>query len=269
MENTSSQRSSFDQWLLAADDNLYVDEIKRREAFFIPKFLELVSSVDSYHQLILLSQSLQMVLGGLKPVTSFVVDKKLYSLYKSKGMVGYFDMKSLAVLLFELFDVRLEQKKETSLQYEYYVYNPRLIAQLQKKHPKILRYNDEMLSTYIANSLHAGVNQILLMGLLFGIPMSAVKQYSKYMTHTACRLNDRLLVSSYGEGYYVWGQAYKRDVIVREKYKELFFMKLASSPQYRQCISTLNHVASPYRELSRKMFEYSLYMNQIQHDLED
>lgn len=256
-------QSSFDQWLLLEDDNLFIDEIKMREKYFVSNFVTLAHRIDTYFSLYLLSQSIQLVMGGLKPVTSFSVEKKLYNFYRDHQLVDVFYDKKFSSLLFNLFEVKLEIKREDDERIEYYLYNPRLVSQLHLKHPKLLPFTQTSITEYIRDSFYAHIPLHLVYGLLFGIPISAVKQYSQYMNFDQCRIDKRRLVSSYGEGYYVWGDEEKRDVMIREKYKEIFFLRLSSSPEYRTIISQLHAKAQKFRDLSQQLFEDSVYQLKI------
>lgn len=247
----------FNRWELLADDNLNLNEIKIRFFDLSSKILLAVGELPDYHKLFFLSQNIQMVIGALKPVTSITIDRGLIGEYVGSGLLDDFTMDEFARVLFEYFDVKLTERMPPLSQttHEYYIYNPSLLQDMSLKYPTLIPYEGQSINTWIEQNVAQGIDLDYVHGLMYGFPISSVKQFVKYQQGESCRLEGRTRISSYGEAYYVWGEEEKRDVIVREAIKEVFFTHLAQNTLYLQLIKELNQIAKPFRSLSRSNFE--------------
>jgi len=247
----------FNRWELLADDNLNLNEIKIRFFDLSSKLLLAVGELPDYYKLFFLSQNIQMVIGALKPVTNITIDRGLIGEYVGAGLIDDYAMDDFSRVLFEYFDVKLTERMPPLAQttHEYYIYNPSLLKSMSLKYPSLLPYEGQSINVWIEQNLAHGLELDYIHGLMYGFPISAVKQFVKYQQGESCRLEGRQRVSSYGEAYYVWGDEHKRDVMVREAIKEVFFAHLAQNTLYLQLIKELNVIAKPFRALSRSNFE--------------
>lgn len=248
----------FDQWNVNSEDNLDLEEIKARFVDFTVKLEEAAGRLDNYYKIMLLSQNIQMVIGGLKPVASLTIDKVLVEEYLRKGLLKDFDLAPLGAAMNGIFNLRVSEKLDgyDGNKFDFYVYNPKMISGLSNKFPKLSPYNGQSLNLWIKENSHVPTDY--LNGIIFGYPISAVKQFLKYQNQQECRLDNRKVVNNYGEAYIVWGDAHKRDVQVREALKETFFTNLATSDEYVALCNRLQAIAEEYRQVSQYSFEKML-----------
>jgi hypothetical protein len=256
---------TFKSWDLKSDDNLDVNEIALRFFDYPEKLLNVAGIIDEYSSIFLLSQQIQMVIGGLKPLTTIDLNMELIDLYKQNNLAFEFDMSKLSAALFEYFSVRVEMAPQTHGEniVRYYISNPSCIAKLYKKYDKVNKFNDESIADWIDRQRDSGYKNDFIWGILSGYPISAIKQFCKYTNGDVCRLEGRKRIVSYGEAYYVWGKELKRDVMIRETFKEMFFTRLAQNNVYIQLMKDLNTRAEPYRVVSKKHFEQQLFNNSL------
>ncbi len=99
-------------------------------------------------------------------------------------------------------------------------------------------------------------------GFLYGYPVSAIKQFTKYQTNLNCRLDGRKIINTFGEAYVVWGDGEKRDVMIHERVKEAFFTHLADQDSYINLVRTLQVLAQDYRRVSQYSFEKMISYSQ-------
>jgi hypothetical protein len=242
----------FDHWRSLDNDNLYLPEVKSR-FFGLPEKMYIAArELDEYAKLLFLSQTVQMVLGGLRPATKWEVDTRLLAEYEKQGLIQTFDVETLARVYFEFFDIRVVLVKDDSVK-KLYMYNPKLVERLHFLYEGITPYADQNIKLWIDENLSQGISKTVMKGLLYGVPVSSVKQYDTSMQSGSCRSYERHVVTSYGESYVVWG-AYARDVRVREEQKDTFFRYLSDNELYRDFINELHHRAQPFRSLSMHSF---------------
>jgi len=264
-----TRTQAFDQWVMLDDDNISTDIIKQRVVDLPQKMLLATHELEDYYKLFFMSQTVQMVLGGLKPATSITIDNTLLKSYQNAGLLTTFSTEKLQQVFFEYFSLRVTDASlgDPSLT-RFYIYNPEAVAQVTSRVSALYPYDhNENIHTWVSQCVNIGISRDFVLGLIFGYPVSAVKQYSKYMAGDFCRYEGRNLISSYGETYYVWGEELKRDVVIREELKEKFFTSLASQDLYRQLQNELSEVAIPFREISKDSFEQTIYSLKISRDL--
>lgn len=248
----------FRQWQVLPEDNLESPEVRMRFFGLAEKLVKITNRIDRYYRILFLSQCLQMVLGGLKPMTVLSFDKGLLREYQKAELLDEFDVTALNGYLYEYFGLRITEKiiDRTDGADDYFVYNPALIQKISQKYfPDYVQFDSLEINTWIMSLLSSGVPAEKLMGILFGFPISAVKQHLKYQTADLCRLEKRKVVSNYGESYVIWGDNVKRDVRVREMIKDEFFTNLAHNNLYLDLVKRLNKQAAVYRQVSRSSFE--------------
>lgn len=264
-----TRTQAFDQWIMLDDDNISTDIIKQRVIDLPQKMLLATHGLGDYYKLFFMSQTVQMVLGGLKPATSISIDVSLFQSYQNAGLVGQFDLDTLNHILFEFFSLRVtEASLGDSSIIRFYIYNPEAVAHVTSRVAVLYPYNvNDNIHTWISQCVEMGLSRDFVLGLVFGYPISSVKQYSKYMAGDYCRFDGRQLISSYGEQYYVWGSELKRDVKIREQVKDSFFTGLASQELYRDLQKELSEVAEPFRAISKDAFEQTIYSLKISRDL--
>lgn len=261
--------NSFDHWPALEGDNISTQAIKDRIVDMPQKMLLATHELEDYDKLLFMSQSVQMVIGGLKPATSLVFHKSLINLYRDQGLVTSFDITRLSAILFDYFSLRLSEcPSRDADQIQVYIYNPLAVVALTQRTPQLAPYDElDDIHEWVMRCQGQGLHRDFILGLLFGLPISAVKQYVQYMGSEVCRYDGRQLISSYGESYYVWGEELKRDVKIREMLKEKFFTLLASHNLYRDLYDELTITAQPFRALSRELFEKNIYSLKISRDL--
>lgn len=253
----------FDQWHADAGDNLDVELIKERSLNFPEKMSEAVSQLEPYFQILLLSQNIQMVMGGLKPATSISIDKNLIAEYQRAGLVGKVDFSVMHRVLYEVFGLRLTEKLDgfDADRQDYFIYNPQLMGQISGKFARLAPYGGSDLNSWIRQCEKSAPLDYIY-GLLYGYPVSAVKQFVKYQTGEDCRVSGRRIINSYGEAFVTWGVSNKRDVMIRERIKEAFFTYLADQHLYINLSRMLQLQAQDYRRVSHTNFEKMIAYSQ-------
>ncbi len=270
MQFSPAQKNAeaFDRWQLLDDDNLHLDEVKIRFFDMPQKLLLATHELDDYYKLFFLSQSILMVIGGLKPATSLSLDCSLLREYEEHRLLDTFSLKPLATTLFDYFSVSVAEKLYmTDNRIEFYVFNPTILEALHLRYPQLCPYTGGNINRWIQSCIDAGVHRDMVLGLLFGFPISSVKQFIQYNTDSSCRIDERHRISSYGESYYVWGKELKRDVRIREHIKETFFTHLALNELYLQLARELHVTAEPFRMVSKDSFAHTVYSLKIAKDI--
>jgi|GEM_PF-3563374 len=260
--------SAFDRYLTAELDTLDIAEIKSRFVFLSDNLIAAANQLPNYYKILLLSQTVQMVLGGLKSATSISLDKQLIDEYIHRDLLEVLNMDILNKVLYENFSVRVTEKTDghNADTLDYFIYNPSLLSTLSRKFSGLTSYNGENLNQWLQFNSDKPLDY--LYGILYGYPLSSIKQFLKYQTMFACRVEGRHIINNYGEAYIVWDEHLRRDVLMREQVKETFFTQLASSTGYRQLTKSLQEVAAEYRTVGSEInFEkmLSYYHHFINH----
>lgn len=260
--------AAFDRYVTAELDTLDLQEIKSRFVFLSDNLIAASAQLPNYYKILLLSQTVQMVLGGLKAATSISLDKQLIDEYIHRGLLDKLDMNILNSVLYDNFSIRVTEKIDgyNADTLDYFIYNPNLLSTLSRKFSGLTSYNEENINQWLQHNSDKPIDY--LHGILYGYPLSAIKQFLKYQTMFACRVDGRHIINNYGEAYIVWDDQMRRDVLMREQVKETFFTQLASSPSYRQFTKSLQLVAQEYRAVGSEInFEkmLSYYHHFINH----
>lgn len=260
--------AAFDRYVTGELDTLDLQEIKSRFVFLTDNLIAAANQLPNYYKILLLSQTVQMVLGGLKAATSISLDKHLIEEYIHRGLLETLDMSILNKVLYDNFSVCVTEKTDgyNADTLDYFIYNPNLLSTMSRKFSGLTSYNDENINQWLQYNSDKPLDY--LHGILYGYPLSSIKQFLKYQTMYACRVDGRRIINNYGEAYIVWDEQMRRDVLMREQVKETFFTQLASNLGYRQLTKSLHAVAQEYRAVGSEVnFEkmLSYYHNFINH----
>ena len=249
--------TSLGHWEVKEQDNLDLDEIRLRFFDLPQRMSNLANQLDEYGKIFLLSQSVQMVLGGLKCGATIYFDNNLIKEFERRRMIEGFDAQNISSLLFEHFHLCLTDAldQQSPAVSKYYLYNPELLRKISAKVKALDQYRGEDINEWIERQIHKGLTKCYVKGMINGYPISAVKQHDQYQNDNACRIDQRRVINNYGESYVVWGKQLKRDVRIRESVKDAFFTNLSANQVYRDLIAQLNSQAMKYRQISQYNFE--------------
>lgn len=252
-----------DQWQVDPTDNLDVKSIKDRFLNLPEKMTEAVNVLEPYFRVWLLSQTIQMVIGGLKPATSISIDRSLIVEYKRAGLIKEFDFSHMHKVLYEKFGLRVTEKLDgfDPDKLDYFIYNPELLQKVTAKFDRLMPYDGGDINVWIKDCQLLDQSDYIN-GFLYGYPVSAIKQFTKYQTNLNCRLDGRKIINTFGEAYVVWGNEEKRDVMIHERVKEAFFTHLANQDSYMNLVRTLQVLAQDYRRVSQYSFEKMISYSQ-------
>ncbi len=219
-----------------------IDLTRQEHASVPPKaentsFNAVVERVDNlsrqlpiYYQHLLLNDEFLMVVGGIKGATDVEVayeanDTVIGSRKHHEEAQKVFSDNGLA--LSSLY----ESEVGNVIYHRAFVYNPDLVRKITSTSKQLPVYSGEDLCTYIDRCLNDGVEEHIVMGLLYSFPESAIKFFETRLSlsgsvDNAYFENEGLGLGSNGESY-VFPLPAERDVQIREQIKRNYFESIS------------------------------------------